>query len=408
MGIFDLLKNGRKKYRNEEKKRKRASPAELESVKFTIEQKARIVNDSFTLVEKTNKPQIFFSRYDTLMNTLADIIAQKQFYSNQMVFSGSDLDSLYYDLQHNQDKYIDKLIQRMSIKLENKIETLSTDKAKINHISKFKSSLLEYSDMLSSNQIKKIDLIATGLMPANSFVDDTKLNQNNDLEITSSSRSNSETSIYDRWTISISFGKSTSKNFEKAFYLAKASDRFVEDVDDSGNPLFQAFYFEENYLDFQRLYKIIGSWKSTFVFIDGELIDSKSLGKINICYGDKLKFHDPLFCYGASQWTSNPFGCHRLMLTPSQTPWWTFGEFNRRGEWIIDKEAIKEKIEYKSILFNKCPAFDKNKALFALELLPNKITRRDSKRWYFDRTGVIPVDYHKENSSIIKLIENKV
>ncbi|MCI1903884.1 MAG: hypothetical protein LKJ03_07360 [Enterococcaceae bacterium] len=406
MGLFGLFKKGRKKSRSPKKNiSKQAGTFGLALIKQVMEQNLSIINDSYSLINKTTEPKVFFSRYDTALSNLENVLKQVRIYSNKISVSGIDLEEMHADLLENKSLYIDKLIQRMAEKLGKKIDSLTTDKAKDNHINKFKDSFLEFNSQLSPSQIEKISSIAILIKSTDLATKNNQKSKKQDSEPNKQISNPDDFSIYDQWNISIGFGKSSSKNFEKALYLAKNSDRFVEDTDDSGNNIYQAFYFAKHYLDFQRLFKLVGSWKSTFVFINGETIDNKSLGKINICFGDKLKFNDPNFCYGASEWTSNPFGCHRLMLTPSQTPWWSFGSFDKKGNWIIDKQAIKEKINYKSVLFRKCPSFNQNRALLALELLPDKISKKDSNNWYFLPTGVMPTDYNRVNRCLIKSTE---
>lgn len=408
MGIFDFLKNGRKEYKKSEKiVPKKFTDQELISAKFIIEQKQTMINDSLKIIKTTKNVDTFFSRYNLLINSLTEIIETIDIYKGYLSMNNNSVQILYNDLVINKSSYIDGLIQRSSSQLIEKVDSLSTDKSILNHINKFKESLFAFTNELNECQIRKINNIVVSLTPADHLKNELEITADNELPICVTDISPfDEADIYKRWNISISFGKSTSKNFNKALYLAKNSDRYVEDADNQGNLVYQAFFIEKNFLEFMRLYKLIGNWKSTFVFINGEIIDNKSLGKINICYGDKLKFNDPNFCFGASEWTSNPFGCHRLMLTPSQTPWWSFGEFNVLGDWIVHKEEIVEKIKYKSKLFEKCPAFDMERALKIAELLPDKISRKkDKEKWYFTDSGVMPLDYMNINKNVIKLLK---
>ena len=408
MGIFDFLKNGRKEYKKSEKiVPKKFTDQEIIGAKFTIEQKQTVINDSLKIIKTTKNIDTFFSRYNLLTNSLADIIETIDIYKGYLSMNNNSVQNLYNDLVINKSSYVDGLIQRSSSQLIEKVDSLSTDKSILNHINKFKESLFAFTNELNEGQIRKINNIVVSLTPTDHLKNELETTVENELPISVTNISPfDEADIYKRWNISISFGKSTSKNFSKALYLAKNSDRYVEDADDQGNSVYQAFFIEKNFLEFMRLYKLIGNWKSTFVFINGEIIDNKSLGKINICYGDKLKFNDPNFCFGASEWTSNPFGCHRLMLTPSQTPWWSFGEFNVLGDWIVNKEEIIEKIKYKAKLFEKCPAFDIERVLKVVELLPDKISRKkDKEKWYFNDSGVMPLDSMKINKNVIKLLK---
>lgn len=166
------------------------------------------------------------------------------------------------------------------------------------------------------------------------------------------------------------------------------------ETESNGQIIHQAFFDAKTYSDFEILYKLIKDWKSTFVMLNGEIIDKKSISKLNRCLGDKIRFKDPNFCFGASIFTENPFGCHRLMLTPSQKPWWEYGSYNLKKEWIIDKKQIKEQIMSKSLFYNKCPYFNLDKALSVADNLPNKLTyRRNKNDFIFTENGV----YRKTN-----------
>lgn len=172
----------------------------------------------------------------------------------------------------------------------------------------------------------------------------------------------------------ITFSKSTSPNFDRALFLAKKADKF-EITKHNNQTIYQATYLPENYLDFITLYELVGNWKSAFVFKDGEMIDRRVLGQINYCYGDKLRSHDESFCFGASMFTENPFGCHRLMIHSGQRPWyeWKKGEDSRYI--YIDKDAMRKQIDSKANTYRICPAFNYDKIIDILNNLPNKIDK---------------------------------
>ena len=117
---------------------------------------------------------------------------------------------------------------------------------------------------------------------------------------------NSEHIVFPDWYVSISFGKSSSDNYMKAVTLAKAAPQYHEQIDD-GKILHQAIYSSKpkEYLAFIMLYELVGNWKSSFVMINGNLIDRKVIGNLNYCYGDKCRSCNPKFCYGASYMTEN-------------------------------------------------------------------------------------------------------
>lgn len=196
------------------------------------------------------------------------------------------------------------------------------------------------------------------------------------------------------WNISISFGKSSSSNYNKAVFLAKQCSNYHEEGEDK-NIIHQATYSSaaKDYLNFISLYELVGSWKSSFVFINGEVIDRKIIGKLNYCYGDKCRSGNNKFCYGASEMTDNPFGCHRLQISAYNNPWWTFGMLDRKKIWHVDKKAILERINQYCIPYKNCPSFSYDKILYALNNLPDTINLKNNKNWQIQGNSICPKNY---------------
>lgn len=184
------------------------------------------------------------------------------------------------------------------------------------------------------------------------------------------------------WNISISFGRSTSSNYDKAVYLAKQSSNYFEDGEGK-NIIHQATFTSSanDYLNFIKLYELVGSWKSSFVFINGEISDRKIIGKLNYCYGDKCRSGNDKFCYGASEFTTNPFGCHRLQVSEHNNPWWSFGMLDTKGIWHVDKDAILNRINQYYVPYKNCPSFSYEKIIFNLNNLPNTINPKKDSNW---------------------------
>lgn len=184
--------------------------------------------------------------------------------------------------------------------------------------------------------------------------------------------------LLDKDNFMITFSKSSSKNFNRAIYLAKQSDHFLVSKDEDENEIYQAIFKPSNYLNFITLYELIKGWKSTFVFKDNQMMDRKILGQVNYCYGDKLRSGSDSFCYGASMFTENPFGCHRLMIHSGQRPWYRWVKEETSKYIFIDKEAMKNQIDEKAEVYHHCPAFDYNKIISKLHDLPDKIDKNSS------------------------------
>lgn len=196
------------------------------------------------------------------------------------------------------------------------------------------------------------------------------------------------------WNISISFGRSTSSNYDKAVYLAKQSSNYFEDGEGK-NIIHQATFTSSanDYLNFIKLYELIGSWKSSFVFINGEISDRKIIGKLNYCYGDKCRSGNDKFCYGASEFTTNPFGCHRLQVSEHNNPWWSFGMLDTKGIWHVDKDAILNRINQYYVPYKNCPSFSYEKIMFNLNNLPNTINPKKDSNWDVIEDKIYPSSF---------------
>lgn len=185
--------------------------------------------------------------------------------------------------------------------------------------------------------------------------------------------------VYPDWYISISFGESKSQSFAQAVALAQMAPQFIiNNVE--GKKLYQAIYSDKpsEYLQFIKLYELVSQWKSCFVILNGKIMDRKIIGKLNYCYGDKCRSGKSDFCYGASEMTENPFGCHRLQISSYNNPWTSFGQYDTSGVFHIDKIAIKNRIMDYSTPYLDCPCFSMDKVLEALDKLPNKINKANN------------------------------
>lgn len=209
-------------------------------------------------------------------------------------------------------------------------------------------------------------------------------------------------SLFPKWYVSISFGYSTSKNYQKAVTLAKSAPQYIESFDEDNNIIHQAVFSEQpsDYLAFISLYELINNWKSCFVIINGEIADRKIVGGINYCYGDKLRSGKSDFCYGASEYTINPFGCHRLQISQFNNPWWKFGRFDTNGVWYVNKNEILDRIKEYSTPYIHCPAFSMERVLKALDDLPDFINPEIDKDWVRVNEGVEPKNHLAHVNSI--------
>lgn len=178
-----------------------------------------------------------------------------------------------------------------------------------------------------------------------------------------------------KWYVSISFSNSNSVNFQRAIFLARSADYFLES-EYKDDIIYQAFYKSDpaSYLKFIQLYELISGWKSAFVMINGELVDRKIIQGINYCYGDKCRSGRSDFCFGASFMTQNPFGCHRLQISAYNHPWWTFSRRVADG-YQIDKAAILKHAQEYGTAYRLCPSYDQDYINRAILNLPDFLTQ---------------------------------
>lgn len=176
------------------------------------------------------------------------------------------------------------------------------------------------------------------------------------------------------WEISISFMRSTSRSFRQALMLAKRAPRF-EESEYEGQTVYQAFFSQDprDYLEFIKLYELIKTWKSCHVFINGRLIDRKVVGKLNYCYGDRCRSGNPAFCFGASPFTANPFGCHRLQINRVNHPYWSFYVKRDDGLYQLDRESLFDRISSYAKVYQICPVFSYDDIIARFNALPDTI-----------------------------------
>ena len=190
------------------------------------------------------------------------------------------------------------------------------------------------------------------------------------------------------WYISVSFGKSSSSNYMKAVMLAQQAPQYHTQTD-NGVILHQAIYSSKpnEYLSFISLYELVANWKSSFVIINGKIIDRKIVGQLNYCYGDKCRSGNPNFCYGASYMTENPFGCHRLQVSAANNPWWSF--YRLIGNtYVLNQAELKERIDSYASIYCICPCFNYQQIMKAYNSLPVKLSQKKYAKLWADGFGL--------------------
>jgi hypothetical protein len=349
---------------------------------FNAEGYLKIVYDSIELVNHTANPDVFFLRFELLEENLYTL----SLFEPYIEFKNEKPSDRLHTIQSMKQDAIHDFLTRYFGDAKKQADKLKTDKGKLNKYERFYQNLQQYYELMESENIEYAETSYKSAIDAIKKAKDLKSSSSEQQSETQSTQSTEiveskratptikPSSISSDWNISISFGRSSSQNFDKALFLAKQAPKYDEQ-EYNGKTIYQATYGkdEEQYLAFIQLYEMIKTWKSTAVFINGKLIDRKIIGGLNYCYGDKCRSGDPDFCYGASFMTKNPFGCHRLQVSASNHPWWSFSE--KSGDYYyINKDEIRQRIDSYAKNYKLCPCFDEAKIYEALDDLPTRIT----------------------------------
>lgn len=186
----------------------------------------------------------------------------------------------------------------------------------------------------------------------------------------------------DSWNIKLSFNESKSVSFREVLSLIKQHPSFSCVIDSDTTIQRYEVSFNKNELkDFKIIYDLVKSWKSTRVYIYGELIEKNKLSKLLRCCMDKPNLENRDFCYGISPYTYNPFGCHRISVRGMisgicDRAWYNFAEW-KDGKVIINKEKIIETIKLDLQDYKYCPFIDLREIWSNIVNLPNEISLWD-------------------------------
>lgn len=346
---------------------------------FMAPQYLKQVNESAHLVNTTKNPETFFSRYEFMIKKVKDLIEIQKY----LKFKGDKPTDLLKQINDKRIHTINDFIDRFYDDTLKQINKLKTEKAKQKRIDNFYLSLSPYFSQMEKENIDKINKLNLSLKDKSN----SALKNNTDLTV----KNNTINTQNLKWYIMISFGKSTSKSYEKAVYLAKSSPKYDEIKDEDGNITHTATYTKskKDFLDFIILYDLVYNWKSSFFIINGELVDKKTVGKIKYCYGDKCRSVKSNFCYGASYMTTNPFGCHRLQISQCNNPWW--GYYTQEGaHYRLNREKLIERIKLTEETFKYCPSFDIKNIMSVAMSFPLILKRNEYKKIVSKESIIFP------------------
>lgn len=211
--------------------------------------------------------------------------------------------------------------------------------------------------------------------------------------------------------VEISFGSSSSANYQKAVDICKNIPTYNETGEEKNlNHKIVLPITEAELLS--NLYDLVGSWKSSQMLINGHASTKKDLTYYGVgCFRSRQKAYKPeQYCFGESDYEANIWGCKRLNMPIYEWGggWLSYGNFDKAGVWIFDKNKIKHELELAIKENELCPVLDRSIILETLEKIPNSINPKTDKNWKY-QTNYEEVDgEYKEVAVGIKPVLKKI
>lgn len=211
--------------------------------------------------------------------------------------------------------------------------------------------------------------------------------------------------------VDISFGESSSANFNKAVEICKRIPSYS--VSGEGKQSQHKITLPITEVDLViNIFDLVGSWKSSKMLINGHTATKKDLTYYGVgCYRNRQKAYKlEQFCFGESEYELNIWGCKRLNMPINEYGgrWLDYGEFDKSGVWHFDKARIKHELELELKENELCPVLNKKRVLETLDKLPNSINPKNDSNWSY-RTNYEEVDgNYKEVAVGIKPVIKKI
>ena len=168
--FIDIYKEAKKPARPEYKERPerpKAADQTGEVVRRSLERKMEILNDCAKIINTTDNPDIFFSKYALFSDTLKEL-ADAEIAGIKL--EGDSPLNKQITVLNNKEKTrtTNEMILRYYNKVQNKIDSLETESAKSNIVLKFCENLRQYNEFMTKDSIAYYQKIAS-VMEGNSY-----------------------------------------------------------------------------------------------------------------------------------------------------------------------------------------------------------------------------------------------
>lgn len=186
--------------------------------------------------------------------------------------------------------------------------------------------------------------------------------------------------------VEISFGRSTSANYEHAVEICKKIESYKESGE--GSSLRHSVTLPITEVDLiLNIYELVGSFKSSRMLINGQFAKKSALVYHGVgCFRNQQKaYNKEQYCFGENIYEFNIWGCKRLEMPFSEWggSWLEYGSLDDNGIWHFDKQRIRHELE-RSIHENElCPILNRTNIFETLDKIPNTIDPKSNPNWEY-------------------------
>lgn len=179
----------------------------------------------------------------------------------------------------------------------------------------------------------------------------------------------------EEWVLTLKMAESRSIAFKRILPIIKELPSYKEYLEED-IPIFEVSFKKEKLHYFKKIYDDVKGLKGTQVFINGDLIEKIELSKLLRCAVDRSTANAD-FCYAASKWTLNPFGCHRIKTRSNGENAWYKYAYLQNNTVFIDKKKILENLINDLKKYRYCPYLDIKRVWENFLMLPDTISLED-------------------------------
>ncbi|MGI6584199.1 MAG: hypothetical protein GX766_08840 [Firmicutes bacterium] len=187
--------------------------------------------------------------------------------------------------------------------------------------------------------------------------------------------------------ITLTFSKSTSKNYPLAVERAMKFPTYSERI--NGKEVVHCVDFTFDQVEeIRSLLDLVGQWKSTALYVNGQLRPYKEISSVIYCYAERERAYNPKdYCFGRDdvhEYNDNDLGCRHCGVNPYD---WhglqEFGVMQRNGTFVIDKNKLIYTVSRNLEPYMLCPALDVDAIRKRLEEIPERINPKTDPRWEY-------------------------